>query len=86
MSDMEVLASFVFKVKGIMFYKYGVCGASMGERVRLVRRPYDRHDVNCVDVVLERGPRTLHKIGHVEAEVSVHLSPLLRDAPVEASG
>ena len=86
MSDMEVLASFVFKVKGVMFYKYGVCGASMGERVRLVRRPYDRHDVNCVDVVLERGPHTLHKIGHVAAEVAVHLSPLLRDAPVEASG
>ena len=54
--------------------------------MRLVRRPYDRHDVNCVAVVLERGPHMLHKIGHVEAEVSLYLSPLLRDAPVEASG
>ena len=82
---MDVLSSFVFQVKGVMFYSYSVCGASMGDSVRLVRKPYDRRDVNCIDVVLDRA-HSSHKIGHVAAEVAVFLSPLLRDAPLEASG
>ena len=28
---MGVLSSFIFQVKGVMFYSYSVCGASMGD-------------------------------------------------------
>ena len=51
-TEMDVLASFVLQVKGVMFYRYSVCGASMGDCVRLVRQPCNRHDANCIDVVL----------------------------------
>ena len=81
---MDVLASFVFQV---MFYRYSVCGASSGETVRLVKQPYNRQDANCINVVLEWA-RSSRKVSHVAAEVAVcvHLSPLLHDAPLEASG
>ena len=82
---MDVLSSFVFQVKGVMYYSYSVCGARLGDNVTLVRQPYDRHDTNCIDVVFDRA-RASHKIGRVAAEVAAFLSPLLRDAPLEASG
>ena len=80
-----VLASFVVQVRGVMFYELHTCGAALGDRVILVRRPDDRHDANCVEVRLACSPRS-YMLGHVAAEVAAHLSPLLCDSSLQASG
>ena len=80
-----VLASLVAEVRGVMFYELQECGASWGDRVTLVRRPDDHHDVNCVDVRFVCGMRSF-LLGHLAAEVAAYLSPLLCDLSLEASG
>ena len=81
--DMAVLTSLMAQVKSVMFYDLQVSGACYGDQVYLVRRPRDRYDVNCLDVMLLRG-RCM--VGHLEAEVAALLSPLMRDASLEVSG
>ena len=44
-----VLASFVAKVRGVMFYGLQVHGTRLAERVVLVRRPDNPYDNNCVN-------------------------------------
>ena len=80
-----VLASLVTEVRGVMFYEFQECGASWGDRVTLVRRPDDHHDVNCVDVRFVHGMRSF-LLCHLAAEVAAHLSPLLCDVSLGASG
>ena len=80
-----VLASFVAQVRGVMFYEFQMCGAALGDRVVLVRRPDDRHDANCLEVRLAGGHHS-YMLGHVAAEVAAHLSPLLCDQSLQASG
>ena len=81
--DMAVLASLVAQARGVMFYDLQASGACYGDRVYLVRRPQDRYDMNCLDVMLLRGRFML---GHLEAGVAASLSPLMRDAFLEMSG
>ena len=50
----------------------------------LVRKPLDRYEVNCLDVIM-----LLHgwpMLGHLEVRVAALLSPLMRDAYLEVSG
>ena len=78
-----VLAVFIAQTKGVKFYDLQTSGAVRGEGVFLIRRPDNAYDVNCIDVQLARG-RLL--VGHLEAGVAAHLSPLMRDLPVDVSG
>ena len=77
------LASFVAEVKGVKFHDCRRLRACRSERVVLRRQPYNAYDANCVEVQLQRGRRLL---GHLEAAVAAHLSPLMRDVPVEVAG
>ena len=76
------LASFVAQVRGVMFYGLQLYGARQGEHVVLVRRPNNPYDSNCLEVRLVRS-RISFVLGHLAAEVAVHLSPLLCDAPLK---
>ena len=80
-----VLASLFSQVRGVRIYELGVCGASQGDRVVLVRRPDNRYDVNCMDVRVVCGHLS-YMLGHLAAEVAAHVSPLLCDSSLKASG
>ena len=75
----------LFPSEGREDYELGVCGASQGDRVVLVRRPDNRYDVNCMDVRVVCGHLS-YMLGHLAAEVAAHVSPLLRDSSLKASG
>ena len=80
-----VLALLVAQVRGVMFYGLQMYGAREGEHVVLVRRPNNPYDNNCLDVKVVRGSFSF-LLGHLAAEAAAHLSPLLFDASLEASG
>ena len=71
------------QTKGVKFYDFGRSGVSRGERCVVLRRPDNLYDGNCLDVRLLCNRLLL---GHVEALVAAHLSPLMRDWPVEVTG
>ena len=81
--DGVVLGSFVAHVRGIRFYDFGVSGACRGESVVVGRRPDNVHDLNCLDVTLVRGG---YLLGHLEALMAAHLSPMIRYLYVVVSG
>ena len=55
------------------------CRARLADRVMLVRRPENPYDNNCLDLRVVRSS-LLFLLGHLAAEVVVHLSLLLCDA------
>ena len=79
-----VLASFVARVKGVMFYDLTVSGAGLGDSVSLVRALCNPYDRNCIDVRCARGQP--YMLGHLTASVAAVLSPLMRDVSVTVSG
>ena len=80
-----VLAVLVAQTRGVMFNDLQVSGACYRDQVILVRRPQDRFDMNCMDVVLMRG-RLPSMLGHLEDPVAAIISPLMRDASLSVSG
>ncbi len=70
------MSTFRAQVRGVPFYSLSECGAVVGDRVELVRRPDNPHDVNCVEVrALCHGRSFL--VGNLAAEVAQRLSPLI---------
>lgn len=80
-----ILAVLVAQTRGVMFYDLQVSGACYDDQVVLVRRPLDRFDVNCLDVVLVRG-QLRSMLGDLEAPVAAFISPLMRDTSLNVSG
>ena len=62
-----LLASFVSQIKGVMFYSFYSCGACVGERVSLLRRPDNPYNSNCLDVRIVQGR---YFLGHLNASIS----------------
>ena len=58
---------------GIKFYDLLDVSVSQGDRISLVREPYNARDSNCV-AVFSRG-RTM--LGHIAKEVAEWVSPML---------
>lgn len=69
----EFLAFFGCQCHGIKFYEWEEAGRDVIRPLRFQRDPSNRHDSNCVEVMVE----TSWKLGHVAKEAAQWLSPLL---------
>ena len=82
----KTLASFQTQVRGVKFYSLSECGTTRGVLVKFVRRPDNCRDKNCVEVrVAGIAGERCAKLGHVAAEATEWLSPLLL-GPFQISG
>ena len=83
MAGCMVLASFVAQVRGVKFYSFERAGSRREQRVVLQRQPHNAYYDNCMEVRLLPGRQLL---GHLEAALATHLSPLMRDVSVDVAG